>query len=234
MARRLGRALYFGPMIPASYEAAILEHLVWARARSRMLEDVRADQPWNVDLVEGSLAIGKKIYEANLLGTFASGDGTFLWAWENPGASDWTASLAKLGPLRALGKKPGYELLGQRLVSSEEANVNELALVCGELAGGYPVFVGVHDAGAAILLVTNLDLAPEKMPAAYYAGVFLDVGGMTREPLRACIERFAQRAGFAIEPTSKGLAITRADASLSIEFDHLGRLGGVTGELRPG
>jgi len=222
------------PPPPASFAAAIVEHLVWGRARSRLLEDVRADQPWHVDFVDGRLSIGKSIYKVNILGTYASDDGSFLWGWENPAAGDWAASLDRLGPLRALGKKPGFEVLGQRMVWSEDADVNELALVCGELAGGYPVFVGVHDDGAVILLMTDLNLDPATLSPVCYAGVFLDVGGMTRAPLRACVERFVRRAGCAVEEKAEGLTIVRRDASLLIEFDHLGRLGGVSGELRPG
>jgi hypothetical protein len=220
--------------VPATYEDAVVEHLVWARARSRMLEDLREDKPWDVDLAKGTLAIGKTRTTANLLGTFASGDRTFLWGWENPAADAWSASLAQLDDLRAILGEPGYEPLGERLLSADDVNINELAHVCGELAGGFPVFVGRHDAGAVLLLVTGVELSPETMPLASYAGVFLSVADMTEAPLRPCIERFLERAGWKQQKSSSGLSLTRADQSLAIAFDELGRIGAVNATLQPG
>lgn len=199
-----------------------------------MLEEIRRGKAWNVDLVAGRLTIGKQAYRTNLLGTFASGDGTFLWGWENPSAPDWARSLGTLAPLRALARSPGFPLLGQRLVSSDEADVNELALVCGELAGGHPLFVGVHDAGAALLLITDLDLDPAKIPTAYIAGVFLDAINMTRVPIRPCIERFLQRATYRLEANAAGFVARRAADAITVEFDDLGRLTNVSAALRPG
>ncbi len=210
----------------AAFDAAVVEHLLVARARSRMLEDVRANRPWNVDLGTGELTLGGDRHSAQILGTFARESQTFLWAWGNPGAAEWGPSLGLVNALRILAEStPGLACFGERIVPAARVNPNELGLVAAELSGRHPLFVGGYDGGAAFLMVTSLKLRFEELPIAYLPGIFVDLPTIsTTAPPRACIRRFLERSGFALSESAAVVGGQRSDGDVVVRFDELGRI----------
>jgi hypothetical protein len=208
-----------------AYQADVIEHVLVGRARARMLEDVRAKKAWNVDLATGELTIGDAKHKAQILGTFANESSTFLWAWANPGAPGWTASLEVVKTLQQKGAQPGYAVLGLAELSADLVNPNEIAFVAAELAGGHPVFVGQYGGGAAFLLVTSLKMDIQRLPVAYIPGILLDLPTITTADQQRCVRRFAERLGFAV--FNEGVSIlngTRSDGGFSVVFDDQHRI----------
>jgi hypothetical protein len=208
----------------SAYDADVVEHVLVGRARARMLEDVRQGKPWNLDLARGELAIGDTRHKAQILGTFAKQSGTFMWAWANPGSKGWRPSLEIATSLRTRGNTPGYAVLRRPQIASGWVNPNELAFVSGELAGGHPVFVGSYDGGAAFLLVTTLRLEPSALSPAYIPGLLLDLPQITTADPKACIRRFAERLGYAVEDGPEEIRAARAGSGFQVTFDDQGRI----------
>jgi hypothetical protein len=212
----------------SAYEADVIEHVLVGRARARMLEDVRAENPWNVNLERGELEIGDATYRCQILGTFAHESATFLWAWANPGSNGWTGSLAIANELRARGAQPGQAVYAEPEIAAGWVNPNELAYVSGELSGGHPVFVGSYDGGAAFLLVTSLRLDFRELSIAYVPGILLGVPSVTMGDPRACTRRFAERLGFTVTETPSSMSGTRSDGGFLARWDGEGRLAEVS------
>ncbi len=208
-----------------AYHADVTEHALMGAARSRLLEDVRGEDGWEVALDEGTLRIGERTYRTQILGTFSASARTFMWAWGNPGAADWGPSTAAA---LALKGRASADVFGARVVAEDLVDARELAFVAGELAGGHPVFLGGYDGGCAMLLVTDLPLDPASLPIVYVPGLLGDLATYVRVPPLPCIRRFAQRTGFAVEePTARKLIARRKDGTFEVELDRKGRIEGV-------
>lgn len=208
-------------MRDSTFSSLVHQHLLVARARARMLEDLRADKSWGADLVAASVSIGEDVYAAQLLGTFSLSSHTFLWGWANPGAAPWSRALTLATSLKARGGP-----FGEAKLHANDVNPNELGAVAGELAGGFPLFVGTYDGGAAFLVLTGLTLSLERFSLAYLPGVILDLPVLTAEPARPCVTPLLTALGFTLtEDTPKRLCATRGPATFRLEFDPEGRPG---------
>jgi hypothetical protein len=215
-------------MTDSTFAALVQRHLLVARARARTLEDLRADKAWSADLVAGTVSIGADAHEAQLLGTFSLSSHTFLWGWANPGAAQWSRALTLASSLKGRGGP-----FAEAKLHASEVNPNELAAVAGELAGGFPVFVGTYDGGAAFLVLTGLPMPLERFSLAYLPGVILDVPVLTTQPARACIEPLLGALGFTVTGNDASRLLARRGATtFRLEFDAEGRPG--TLELKHG
>ncbi|WP_394838658.1 hypothetical protein LVJ94_17350 [Pendulispora rubella] len=215
----------------SDYKANVVEHVLAGRARARMLEDLRDGKPWTADLERGELQLGSTTFRVEILGTFSFKTKTFLWAWANPGAMAWSASLGSANALRAWGKQFGQAVFAETEILADRVNPNELAYVSAELVGGYPVFVGSYDGGAAFMLLKDLRLELEQLPLAYLQGIILDLPAFTHADPRECIRSFLRRLGFALVETSSAMKVTRSDANFVIEYDEQGRIAKISGSM---
>jgi hypothetical protein len=210
------------------FASLVQRHLLVARARARMLEDLRADKPWNADLVAGTVSIGDDRYDAQLVGTFSLSSHTFLWGWANPGAAQWSRALTLATSLKGSGGP-----FAEPKLYASDVNPNELAAVAGELAGGFPVFVGTYDGGAAFLVLTGLPMPLERFSLALLPGVILDLPVLTTQPPHACVAPLLGALGFTVtEHAPTRLLAHRGQATIRLEFDGEGRPG--TLELKHG
>lgn len=212
----------------SAYEADVVEHVLAGRARARMLEELREGKPWNVDLERGELRLGDTTFRAQVLGTFSQQSETFLWAWANPGSDKWTSSLTIANAMRGRAAQPGQAVYAEAKVASGWVNPNELAYVCGELSGGYPVFVGGYDGGAAFMLLTSLRLDFQQLSLAYVPGILLDLPSFTMGNPRLCARRFAERLGLAVTESHSSMTGTRSDGAILVDYDSEDRIVGAS------
>jgi hypothetical protein len=204
-----------------AYRAAVVEHGLFGRARARLFENVWEGQPWRVDLETGFLKIGEHKLRGDILGTHVAEDDSFLWAWANPGAVHWEKSLGAAKQMKALGAKPGHKVFREPSFTGGFVNFVELAYVCGELAGGLPVYPADTGAATAVLLVRGANVDPATIPLIYLPGVLLDFQALGPWDMPLCVRRFLERLGFA--PQADG-RYTRGAESLAIAFDERGRV----------
>jgi hypothetical protein len=181
---------------------------------------------WNAEATE--LILGDAAFSAQLLGTYSRQSETFLWAWANPDCTTWTASLEIARKLRVRGVQPGYSVFREPKISPLWVNPHELAYVSGELSGGHTVFVGDYDGGAALLLITSVQVEFQKIPLAYIPGILLDHASYSLCSPRLSARRFAERMGFETRETADCLVATRPDCEFAAKLDETGRITSVS------
>jgi hypothetical protein len=223
----------------SAYDAAVVEHALYGLARARLFDGVARGRSWDADLGAGRLTIGARRYQAQIIGTFARGSRTFLWAWANPGASGWGPSLRAANELRALAQRRGHAVFDQRSVADGWVNARELAYVSGELAGGHPIYAAEAGAATVFLLVTDAEVDPIDMSVALFPDLFLDFQSFAMVDLSACVARFLERVGFEVMGTDAATHgfRERDGASVTIDWRGDGHVAGVritTGRARTG
>lgn len=215
----------------SAFEADVAAHLLAGRARARMVEDLRGDQPWSVDLTEGVLTIGEARHRAQILGTYSFEQNTFMWAWANPGAAGWGASLQLAEQLKARGDQPGQAVYAQRVVSAQWVGPDELVYVAAEIGGHHPVFVGSYDGGQAYLAITDLTVDLSTFPLVYVPGVITDGLSTSFAGAPACIAPFFAQLGLNTSISYESgttLVGERGGGRVTVRFDELGRVAEVT------
>jgi hypothetical protein len=196
----------------SAYERDVIEHLLFGMARTRMFEDALASKTWNVDLPKAALEIGGRVYETQILGTFAPGSQTFLWAWANPGSAKWGPALFAAKHTQARGEYPGYAVFAQREIAASWVHPREVAHVVGELTGGHPVYAPTSN-GTSVYLLVATPIDPTKISPAYLPGILLDFQSIALGNREACVARFFERLGFQVSRSATETACVRSDGT---------------------
>jgi hypothetical protein len=194
------------------YMRDIVEHLLFGLTRARMFDEAVAGKPWNADLTKGAVEIGQRIFEAQILGTFAPGSRSFLWAWANPGNAKWSASLFAANEAKKRGQLPGYAMFGEREIFETRANPREIATVTGELTGGHPVYAPLAN-GTTIFFLIAAPLDPRAVPTPFLPGILLDFQSLVSAHREACVARFFERLGFQTARSAAETVGVRADGT---------------------
>lgn len=113
--------------------------LVWLQERTSAESKVWAigtEQNWNADLDEGWLrwtfADGRVMQaEVQVVGTYNTADGTFLWGWDHPSVPVSLRRAANLA--QALGAKENFLRLTSRTVACTEGDAWQFAALAAQL-----------------------------------------------------------------------------------------------------
>lgn len=125
---------------PGSREALRLQTaLVWLQERTSAESKVWAigtEENWNADLNEGWLrwtfADGRVMQaEVQVVGTYNTANGTFLWGWDHPSVPEPLRRAAKLA--QALGAKENFLRLTSRTVACTEDEAWQFTALAAQL-----------------------------------------------------------------------------------------------------
>ncbi len=198
----------------SQYDLAVQDHALMGRARAHMFD---TSGTWSVALDRGELTLGDRVHHVQILGTY-SGD-TFMWAWANPGAAGWASSLAMATWLRKRGDEPGNAVFREPKVAAKWVKPYELAWVCGELAGGFPVFAANVGSAIAMLVVTDVKLDVTQLSTAAIPGLVLDMMTFIFGEAPTAVAVFLRGLGFAVEQRPSAVSAQRGATTFEVHFD---------------
>lgn len=100
---------------------------------------------WAVDLEAGTIEFTNErgwviTAPVQVVGTYNTNDGTFMWGWDHPSVPAGSAAAAKL--VRDFGERHGLEKLTTRLVELTEDEAWELTALADYLSEGTGVYRG--------------------------------------------------------------------------------------------
>lgn len=130
---------------PVDFEALVehsLEHLRYQTAAHNELWQL-GECSWSVDQDEGTLVFTRPdgtiaTCPVQIIGTYNTADGTWLWGWDHPSVKEPLQESAHL--LREWGEERGIEVLTTRKISCTEDDawgLTALAFALAEAQGAY-------------------------------------------------------------------------------------------------
>lgn len=109
---------------------------------------------WSVDLDKGAIEFAAASYIASapvqVIGTYNSRDGTFLWGWDHPSIPESRRNDAKLA--RQFGELHGLSQYTTRKVTCTEAEAWQFAAVASYLSGATGTYRG--KSGTTLIYMT--------------------------------------------------------------------------------
>ncbi len=210
--------------------------LLLAVEQQAHLIDVVGERPWRYDLDAGTLRFGDFLtFSVELLGTWAHGDSTFLWAWANE--QRWLSDrvLRQALTVKAMGEANDDTLLTHPVhaVGQHDAFVLCMALA-GVLEDVTALYRGPHGGGEMFLVVTDPQLAlppPTTIRTIRVLGEGMDLG--LAEP-EAAVDHYLTTRGFNLDKVGGTWTCTHpGGANLELEFNPGGRLVRMEGVQEP-
>jgi hypothetical protein len=180
-------------MPDAAVTELLQEHVVAAMIKQARLREAVGDDPqgWAVDVPGGWLRLGRREFTAELIGSEAHGNASFLWAWANPEFTEAAAPAARA--LRRLGEERGIP----DLVADDEIPSDRIdAFVAGVLATG----------------VGDLD--------GYFLAPYEEEGGVLALGIRDADVRVGAPSGVSVTSTFTNLIQTASPFSHRRAFAH--------------
>jgi hypothetical protein len=155
---------------PANHRVTEPAELVFGRAQSEIvlkteiLQSIFGDEPydWAVDLDAGTIiftsATRRVTAPVQVIGTYNSLDGTFLWGWDHPSIPEARRADARLA--RRFGELQNLPLFTTRMVECSEDQAWAFTAVAMYLAGAQGAYRG--PAGTTLVFMTfgEMRIAP--------------------------------------------------------------------------
>jgi hypothetical protein len=202
---------------------------------------------WGYDVPSASLTFGEAVrFEAQLLGSFAEGNATWLWAWANRHLDLPPANATLANAVRGLEKVHGLplfssdepircgEVLPEELIDTAAHVLG--VVVAGEL--GYDAYYTLpYEGGRGVAVIRDARLrASEPYPLVRISSVFPQaIGGYPVLDHRAAFVAYVESYGFQAEEAGQEVCVRAAGAKvMTARFDELNRLVVLEGTVSPG
>ena len=205
----------------------LCEHGVLSFEKQLVLNDLLEDDcDWGADLDAGTITLGSKTWQCQLLGSESEADESWLWGWANQSGYS-PAILQAAEQLRRLGERQQVPELTERKTPAEKAGGHVMSLIAAGVCGGNAYYRGPYDGGAAFLLIRDPAYPPMPAPAAQStADAFTALVGSIEVPdHRKALLAYARQRQLAASETGTAVWLRFPDGGeLAAEFDTGNRL----------
>jgi hypothetical protein len=192
--------------------------------RQAAFEQRIGDLDWQLDQDEGVVRLGEDIeLPAQILGSEALREKTWLWAWANESIDQRLTASAR--EARSIGEDRGLSFLTEPQIDTERTGDGYLlALATTGLLGADAYYPCPYPGGVAYVLVDLAAEAPDFGPATPQR--IVDVISMAiqdapRLVSRRPVDRYLATIGAEVSSTSE---MVRVGENVTFRFDELGRL----------
>ena len=201
-------------------------------------QEVIGGLPFEADLQRGTVSFGPELtVRAELIGSEATGPGSWMWSWANPGGfGDHVTAAARNA--RGLGERDAVAELTRPQVPLEDTAVGyRLAVVTCGLAGGYAYYPAPAGPGTTAYLLLDhpaLALPPVRLTRTLTVLTAVAASGQVRDWRRA-LHVYASQRGLEARQDDRGTELVHhgGQGSIRVDLDPLGRVADIAGQLAP-
>jgi hypothetical protein len=195
------------------------------------------DSPWHYDMDTGLLTFDEKHrYHAQVIGSFAEEDGTWMWAWAN-GQSNIPASLLVAAErLRKEGEAKKIDAFKAPMFKIPSSQLAALAMAAAGLADAKAFYLGINGGQTVGFLVDDAKVPTLPEPEAVHVINTFNalVSSFPIVDHRRAYETYLRARGFSVESHGNQLIGKRTKTGTIVaEFDDKGRLAGARTVVGP-
>ncbi len=140
-------------------EDLLERHGAFALEKQDALADFLGEHDWWLDLPAGTVDFGQgRVYPIQLIGTESNADHTWLWAWANKETKIPEPLLRSATRLREFGVQEQVQALVEPELTLDSVDSHTLGLVAAGITGADAYYLGHHDRGAVLFLVSASEL----------------------------------------------------------------------------
>lgn len=213
-------------------------YVLGSAEQQEQAQEVIGGRPFEADLQRGSVTFGGELtVRAELIGTEATGPGSWMWSWANPGGfPDAVTGAARHA--RDHGERTGVGELttGEVPLDGPAVGYRMAVVTCG-LAGGYAFYPAEAGPGTLAYLLLDspaLALPPVSLPRVLTVLTAVTASGQVADWRRA-LHLFGGQRGLEVRPDERGVELVHpaGQGSIRVDLDQLGRVADITGRLEP-
>ena len=137
-------------------QSLLHQHTCYALDRQLLFTDLIGRLSWSYDVSSGVLSFGDRYeFQAEILGTEAEEDSTWLWSWANESSAIPSERIQAALKMRSWGEELSISQLTEPCLSLEDADGHTLAMIAVGKKMGQAYYRGPHAGGAVFLLIVE-------------------------------------------------------------------------------
>lgn len=221
--------------MPTTFDELYTEFVMSSFERQLQLADLHGSDSWDFDMDRGEILFNDAVpYKVQILGTESEESRTWLWAWANTASQIPESLLRAAGDLRSFGAEHGIAELTEEKLPLDRADGHTIALVGLGLCNAQAYYRCPYDGGAMFVLITDesLPVKADKSLLKVSLRIPQAITDLEIPDQKAATIAYCRRRGIAFEEHDNGLNVTDGQSTLTIEFDELKRLTGISGTLQ--
>lgn len=204
------------------------QHFCYALDRQFLLADLIEGLNWNYEVSTGVLSFGDRYhFQAEILGTEAEEDATWLWSWANEMSSIPPDRIQAALKMKRWGEEAEIPELAEPCHSLEDIDGHNLGMIAVGEQLGQAYYRGPHAEGAVLLLIVE-----QQMPWTVenslqrISTIFPQILSETEvKNHQAALRHYLNHYGLEPEETANSVIVRQQEQEiLSASFDEFHRL----------
>lgn len=203
--------------------------------RQEHAQEVVGGRPFEADLQRGSVSFGPELtVRAELIGTEATGPGSWMWSWANPGGfGEHITGAARYA--RDHGERTGVTELTTAELPLDGTPVGyRLTVVACGIAGGYAYYPAEAAPGTTAYLLLDspvLAMPPVSLPRVMTVLTAVTASGQVRDWRRA-LHTYGGQRQLEVRPDDRGVVLAHPEqGTIRVDLDQSGRVANIDGHL---
>ncbi len=178
---------------------------------------------WTADLGAGTLHLGRRPYDADVVGTESIPAQTFVWGWANPSTPqhDTAAALRRLGEERRVP-----ELVDDREIPTATLNAGTASMIAIGAFDLDAYYLGVDGGRGVAFALRDDELRAAPISLVHFPSSFLELASVAEFDHRRAFAHYLARPLPAVSAAVEGgrAVLRSATETLSVSFDREGRV----------
>lgn len=140
-------------------EELLTEHGAYGLEKQDALSEFLGEHRWSLDVPAGTVDFGLgRVYSVQIIGTESRADASWLWAWANAASRIPEGLLRSAKELRRFGERESVQAFVEPELRLEAVDAHILGLVASGITGADAYYLGHHDRGAVLFLISDSTL----------------------------------------------------------------------------
>jgi len=202
-----------------------------ALGKQLKLGEIIGENDWNVDMTKQEISFGGDlVFPIQVLGTFSHSSETFLWSWANEQSGLAETIMQQALQLKKYGEENGIDLLRNNEFDATLHDLHLIGLIASGMFNTSGYYLGDYGAGTMVLTVeTALVNKQEKDDHLRILTVFPQLISQFEMNHKNALSSYLKASNYTVTTTENSITATKADKTITAEFDTLFRLTSLKG-----
>ncbi|ULJ64649.1 DUF6882 domain-containing protein [Wielerella bovis] len=200
-----------------------------------LLEKIGNEPEWQVNLNTGKIQFNQQEFDAQVIGSYAQSDRSWLWAWANVQSGLPESVLRDSQKLRDYGKRHQIKWLTQaKHRPYQEQNIHELASIAVGITGADGYYLARTDNMIVVLTVRHTEQPAQTNLQQQHLHIITTIpkmiGSFSLNNHQRVIEHYLHQKGYQTQMRQSILTARKDTHCLKAQFDKQKRLAELLGQ----
>ncbi len=198
-----------------------------------ILADIIGEADWQIDMESGLISFGELSFPIQIIGSLSFFDNSWMWGWANTQSEIPDNLLQQAKNLKTLGEEKNIKQLKDSCFLVEEGFEHKVGMIACGIFNSKAYYCANYGEGVLVITIDDEKIPSinkdkfEKIPTVIYT-LTANVNLKHKE----AVKNYLIDRDFLLDIEENKIKASRNKTELIVEFDNLGRLKKLNGEIK--